>query len=472
MFDVFELISLGSNCSIKYSIQEINSQATFPFDWIITDDINDIISFIETDEYDHFVNFQDYNIEDIRFTNWEVSDNTQKVIRAIDKDQFKKIIDHYYMKPLYNKEQIEKELHQLINAALEQARLDDSVFSEIYKNMVCVLRKKDIQLVHDHHININWNLIKDKYHRRFKRFHNLQNSSKKTVFIRCSYDTIEQSLKLYDVLSNKYKNFYFLNIARNKHSDTDNVYEKITKNFYSYIGKLDYTQPLFLKEIIIRTLNDIRQSDFPYRAVFGLGQYCGVTRQLKRLKLRKCAFPFDWMTSSLEMIGDHIENDFCDYFDVVPVMTNDCANGNNITYVPIKYRELGFPHHDLSKPDIVDTLKQRINQLKCCLQKSEFKVLFVHETFNLDVDKLIVLVKIIKHKYPNLIFHIVAVHEYVDKYIEEEYVEKYIITKDYTCYNIHLKELRQAMFENLDQFYDSIFSNYNFDLVTQEYYEQ
>lgn len=196
--------------------------------------------------------------------------------------------------------------------------------------------------------------------------------------------------------------------------------------------------------------------------VIPIGRFCGVIRQLDRLKLRFTAYPFDWLTSSLLAICGFIETDFEDFFDVTPPIKID----EGYAYIWNKYSGNGFVHHDISSDEIRNSFRRRIERWKKMLNMP-YKILFFHETYNFNVEELQSFIDIIIKYYHKLDFHIIVAHEFVDNNIKnetDEYVEMKYQNYHYTLFKIHLSWLRQAMLPQNDRFYDTIFKSFNVEL--------
>jgi len=198
--------------------------------------------------------------------------------------------------------------------------------------------------------------------------------------------------------------------------------------------------------------------------IIPIGSFCGIVMQLKRLELRKDAYPFDWMTCDLTMICDNIEENFKDFFDVTPIYNKD-ALPHKFWYVYNKYPNMcfGFPHHDMSKQETKETFLRRINKWKTILSTSTEKIWFAHETFYLNMDVIKRFINIIQKYYPKLKFHLIFIQEFTDDQIndqKEEYVEEFDKQELFTIYKIHMKTLEQAIYNSSNKFYDIIFKQF------------
>ena len=259
--DNLEIISLGSNCIPKYSINELkgNSQATYPFDWILTDDITNIINVINSQTYDYFIDFQKYAIDTIRFTNKYINQTEESILKCIDMIQLKQLIINYNTLESYD---LLKELKNLINNAIFQINLSidtEKIATSFFNNLVCIMTREETTLVHDHHINLHWDVIREKYHRRFKRFFDLSTINKKILFVRYSKLLEEDPTILCESLKNIYgANFVLLYMYNDDKSNYDlGQFEKRNECLYIYSGKLIFDKSPFMKNILKKFINEI-----------------------------------------------------------------------------------------------------------------------------------------------------------------------------------------------------------------------
>jgi hypothetical protein len=261
------IISLGSNCAVKYSIKEYDdTQFTYPFDWIITNDVNQIINVIETKTYDDFINFHKYLIDDVRFTNNSLPLNERSIFSHLDKNQLKQLIyDHHFGdQPLINLyEKLEKLIIQTISQL--QIYIDDisRITKFFYDNLVCVLMDPDqrIILVHDHHISSYWEEVKNKYHRLFERFFSINNSSKMIIFVRYANNN-ENVYQLYDTLEKHFKNFYLLymfHVPDDLEKAHTVQFEKVNDYCFIYRGYLIFDKKPFFRDIYTNFLHLIKK---------------------------------------------------------------------------------------------------------------------------------------------------------------------------------------------------------------------
>lgn len=246
----FKLISLGNNCPVKYSIRELdNKQLTYPFDWILTHNVDDIINVLDTNNYNDFIDFSKYKLINYSSSNYSFSDKLTIILNQIDHNQLDKLV---LSNPNadYN---LLFEIKKLVKDANNIENYDD-VANMFYQHLVRIMTYKGITLVHDHHINIPWSQVTEKYHRRFARFFELKNEEKILIFIRSSLAN-ENYMKLYDSLTKNFSNFYLLCLFESV--DNEKKFIAIKKNLYTYHGILEVNKQPFHSEIISNFLNKI-----------------------------------------------------------------------------------------------------------------------------------------------------------------------------------------------------------------------
>lgn len=218
-----------------------------------------------------------------------------------------------------------------------------------------------------------------------------------------------------------------------------------------------------------------------YTAVISLGGCCGIVQQLNRLGLRKFAYPFDWIQNNLLIVTDNIRTDFENFFDVEPVKIPNANPPLDIRFSWHRYKRepihglpktdvphlYGFPHHNCDLPEIRETFQRRIDRWKKILEENRNVILFAYETFEFDLSQIEDFVETMSNYYPELSFHLVVIHEEWDDSLvnsADEYIEIIALTDKYTIYQIHLKNLRQAISPDMEKFYDYIFGKYKYNL--------
>ncbi|AVL94848.1 papain-like protein [Moumouvirus australiensis] len=180
-----EFISLGSNCAVKFSIGRFNSnQMAYPFDWLITNNVGKINNFINNGNYQDFINFDQYSME-LGHSNCPVTDLEGQIINNLDKKLLIDTIVNSNKLENFSGEKILEELKRQIIISSNKISITniDDVVDQLYKKLVLILTKDGVILVHDHHINISWKEVKEKYDRRFERFLTLKNLNKPLIFI-------------------------------------------------------------------------------------------------------------------------------------------------------------------------------------------------------------------------------------------------------------------------------------------------
>eukprot|EP00971_Amphidinium_carterae_P138211 2738539-Amphidinium_carterae.1 len=90
-----------------------------------------------------------------------------------------------------------------------------------------------------------------------------------------------------------------------------------------------------------------------------LGNYCAVASALQALGMRKYAYPFDWVRSSVNGIIHLLENSFADFFDYD---ASEMTAEHGVVY---KHTPWGgsFWHHDIKEADVKACFKRRIDRM-------------------------------------------------------------------------------------------------------------
>lgn len=248
-----EMISLGSNCSIKISIKKFHpNQETFPFDWLITNNIDKIIEVIDTKNYDFFKNFQYYTINMNNSNNY-INETEKLLIDNIDLELIKKIIIDNNTTMSFSNDIFFLEFKKIITATINRLNLSidiDKISETLYKILVTVMTRENTILVHDHHINISWEDIKKKYDRRFRRFFSLWDCNKKLIFVR--YESLGgDANKLYECLKRHFKNFNLLILYHDDKMNSEiQNFDKINDHMYIYKSNLIFNNEPYHKDIL------------------------------------------------------------------------------------------------------------------------------------------------------------------------------------------------------------------------------
>lgn len=79
-----------------------------------------------------------------------------------------------------------------------------------------------------------------------------------------------------------------------------------------------------------------------FRNVISLGAFCFVASKLRRLNLRKQAYPFDWIITDIQTVMTLIENNFNDFCNEDLLVKKYGENG--VFYDNLKYSLLRFVH--------------------------------------------------------------------------------------------------------------------------------
>lgn len=107
-------------------------------------------------------------------------------------------------------------------------------------------------------------------------------------------------------------------------------------------------------------LNDDKASKFLERCEFiSLGSYCGVSRALQALGLKKFSYPFDWLRSPIEGVAHLMDSDFADFL-TFSIMEDKGQVGK--LYGSTRWGG-SFWHHDPEQPKTRDDFVRRIERL-------------------------------------------------------------------------------------------------------------
>lgn len=130
-----------------------------------------------------------------------------------------------------------------------------------------------------------------------------------------------------------------------------------------------------------------------------LGGHCEIAGSIQMFGLREHALPFDYVRSSFEGVIECIQNDFTTFF---PKTVRKEQIG---VWTAFRGKNVGFFHHDLLNPEILNTFKRRIQRFGEILYGKD-KVIFVRSIASQHVKDEINLNKqfhdIMKIKYPHL----------------------------------------------------------------------
>lgn len=256
------IISLGANCSVKFSIQHfVKNQMAYPFDWLITNNIEYIANFIQNKNPEVFMDFTKYVIRFIACTNAGATSIEKEIMANLDQERLKKLIIDANTNPTKSFEEFNLFLlfKNLVTDSMQKINYSgniDQMSENLYKKAVCVLENNRTALFHDHHINVSWKEVSEKYKRRFERFEDLYKTTKPILFIR--YSQVDENVNiLYTALKNNFKNFCLLSISLNNNVEGLQNFNKISDNFYKYAGKLSVDIHPFHINIVEKFMNDI-----------------------------------------------------------------------------------------------------------------------------------------------------------------------------------------------------------------------
>ncbi len=146
-------ISLGSSCSVAYQLQKLNlKKESLPFDWIRANDISFVLYLIKNN-FNGFLNNLVHVKDDDKFPYIE------------DGEDFDKVVDKH---------------------------------TKIYKN-------EYLGFFHDFKENITFEMVKEKYDRRIKRFYDVIKDE--SIFIRDEQKFKESDIKIYNEINHEIKKY-------------------------------------------------------------------------------------------------------------------------------------------------------------------------------------------------------------------------------------------------------------------------
>jgi hypothetical protein len=175
-----------------------------------------------------------------------------------------------------------------------------------------------------------------------------------------------------------------------------------------------------------------------------IGVDCGNADFLRKIGLRKSAYPFDWIVT-YNGISDIIKNDFIDY------LPNNFDKFNNIY-------KIFLPHHLF--PNDNEKILRRIDRFKSILEKSNEKVIFIrkghathhHKENNMniiksDLDDAEDLDNLLKSNYPNLNYEIIVTLICGDCF--DRKIKYTSCSTNIKVYNISMQNVDDNIFNNL-----------------------
>jgi hypothetical protein len=210
--------------------------------------------------------------------------------------------------------------------------------------------------------------------------------------------------------------------------------------------------------------------------VCSLGSFCFTASYLIRSKFRKCAYPFDFILSSPELIIDCLKDDFKLFMNTSRhkrycavkgiIYSNHSLYGKLVHGNPYDGKKIlnkTFAHHDITNPDIYKSFLRKIERFRILLGKEEPKLFMLcAQDEEYDKNQIEELNNLLKTKTTN--FHILCISMFNDhpfRYeIEEKDNIKYIklYTFSRTCGWDLLYPVENNLFHNMIQKY------YNFNI--------
>lgn len=240
--NLYKIISIGSNCTCKYSLNLMNiKQETYPFDWILTYDPRGISNLLDrTTEY---LDFKRYNVADCNFSNGVNSEILKQYFACIDKALLIK---------LYKEYQDHKQLTDVVDElVIKHPTIQRSDIELFLNTIVFKLEYDGITFVHDHKFSLLYDKVKEKYERRINRFHSLKNEDR-VIFIR--HNIGKDDRIVYTYLLNKFADkFILIEINEGNEQMTH-----ISDNYYRIFGNLYINSYPFHKILIEQCLESIK----------------------------------------------------------------------------------------------------------------------------------------------------------------------------------------------------------------------
>lgn len=255
-----EIISLGSNCATKYSIRGFHQQQpTYPFDWIISNDLDDIIKYIDNGNYDKFINFTCYKKCLLNYSK-NYTEDEKKLFNSMNHndiiDTVTKCNNEIFL-PDVILSNLEKNIVDTVNRLNINIDIKE-VTNKFFEGLVIGMVYSKTKLLHDHHINISWNEIKDKYCRRFNRFIELKKIDKTILFVRYVSDMDDNINELIKCLDNNFSKYYLLLIYHDPNGSEDvDKFISITNRCFNCTAKLISTRYPFYRNIFTKFINEI-----------------------------------------------------------------------------------------------------------------------------------------------------------------------------------------------------------------------
>jgi len=204
-----------------------------------------------------------------------------------------------------------------------------------------------------------------------------------------------------------------------------------------------------------------------YDNIIPLGDHCIGAIILKELNLRKCAYPYDWFSSSSSNLDDsnmnwiienlikllNAENINIFIDNLLNNMFGNCFENNDLKNNVNKNNDLWFPHEYGTRIEIISKYKNRFNRLyQDIINKNKNLFIIITRKYKIDENKLLELSNIIK-KYngENKILIISGIsYDYtidniIFKYIH--YDETKFWNYDYTDFRPNIKSFLHHWFE-------------------------
>ncbi|AVG46605.1 hypothetical protein [Acanthamoeba polyphaga mimivirus] len=255
-----EIISLGSNCATKFSIRAFHSQQpTYPFDWIISNDLDDIIKFINNEDYSKFIDFANYKKCLLNYSK-NYTEDEKKLFNSMNHNDLIDLVikcNGEIFSPDTILLGLKKNIIDTLNRIKININIDDTT-NKFFTGLVIGMVYSKTRLLHDHHINISWNEVKDKYCRRFERFIELKKIDKTILFVRYVSDMNDNIDELIKCLDNNFSKYYLLLIYHDPNgSENVDKFISVTDRCFNCTAKLISSRHPYYRNILRKFINEI-----------------------------------------------------------------------------------------------------------------------------------------------------------------------------------------------------------------------
>ena len=130
-----------------------------------------------------------------------------------------------------------------------------------------------------------------------------------------------------------------------------------------------------------------------------LGGHCELAASMAAIGARDTALPFDYVRSRFDGVIECIDNDFATFF---PKMIRPEQIG---PWLAFRGKNIGFYHHDLQDPTVIQTFRRRMDRFKEILMGQD-KVIFVRtissQLIAEEINMIPMFHDVMNRKFPNL----------------------------------------------------------------------